>query len=226
MKQSNRKQNDNSWKLILLGLELVLIIFMVWVIFSNLWTARPEKYRNVSAEQQLYSRTTEETYHTGYLAIATSKEQPREPTFEEIVASYVFNICQSYPKVDPYIVLSVIYQESRFTPNVSSGKCVGLMQVSTYWHQDRAARLGVTDFWDPYSNILVGVDLLNELMDMVDGDIYRALTRYNGGSGINNYAREVINRANEYREGNVYGPWSSASQNSARTGGSAYLSSI
>lgn len=229
MNKSNKKGSNNSWKLILLICEVVWIIFLVWLIFASSWDRRPEKYRNSSAIETSYSRVTIEVHNTNDLPILLSKEQPEKlqySSFEEIVASYVFDICQSYPEVDPYIVLSVIYHESRFIPNVSAGRCVGLMQISTYWHQDRAKRLGVTDFWDPYSNILIGVDLLNELMNMVNGDIYRALTRYNGGSGISNYAREVINIANEYREGNVYDPWSSTSKNSARAGGSAYLGSV
>lgn len=83
--------------------------------------------------------------------------------------------------------------------------------MSTYWHSDRAARLGVSDFYDPYSNILVGVDLLNELLESSNGDIYRALTRYNGGSTIGRYANEVVNRANEYREVDIYGSKASSS---------------
>lgn len=228
MKQSNKKDSGNRWKLILLAFEVIVIIFIVWVLFSTSWTKRPEKYRNLTIEQESYSRVAEEVCNIGYLTPSIPKEpreRPNDPTFEEIVAFYVFDICQSYPEIDPYIVLGIIYHESRFTPNVSAGKCVGLMQISTYWHKDRAARLGVSDFWDPYGNILIGVDLLNELLGSSDGDIFEALLLYRGRQ-YKSYAKGVIDKANEYREGDIYGAWSSTGKNSSRTGGPADLSSI
>ena len=40
-------------------------------------------------------------------------------------------------------------------------------------------RLGVSDLTDPYSNILVAADYLEELFQKSDGDIYLVLMKYN-----------------------------------------------
>lgn len=134
---------------------------------------------------------------------STSKTEP--PSWEEIVNSYTVDICESYPNVSPFLVQSVIWHESTYRPNVSNGNCVGLMQVSTYWHADRAAKLGVTDFYDPYSNILVGVDYLSGLIESYD-NIYVALMIYNGDANVNkyytegyisSYAKSVVSRQQE-----------------------------
>lgn len=126
-------------------------------------------------------------------------------TWEEIVNGYVKDICKFYPNILPEVVEAIIWEESRYCPNVNNGHCVGLMQVSTRWHAQRAADLGVTDFYDPYSNILVGVDYLNDIMEDC-GDISLALMLYNGDSRayslynsgrMSSYAREVITMTRE-----------------------------
>lgn len=90
-------------------------------------------------------------------------------------------ITDLYPNVDPDLIRAMIWHESRFQPNVHNGRCVGLMQVSTKWHADRAEKLGVTDFYDPYSNILLGVDYIDEVIADC-GDVGLALMIYNGDS--------------------------------------------
>lgn len=75
----------------------------------------------------------------------------------------------------------MIQVESNFQPNLtSSAGCIGLMQVSPYWQSDRAAKLGVDDLWNPYSNILVGVDFLEDLYyNYAHRDIVLAVMMYN-----------------------------------------------
>lgn len=94
------------------------------------------------------------------------------------INSYVKDICKLYPDVDETLVKAVIWHESGYTVDAVNydGTCVGLMQVSPYWNADRAKRLGVTDFYDPYSNILIGVDCLNEFLQ--DYDTEMALMLY------------------------------------------------
>lgn len=148
----------------------------------------------------------------------TTKIQEEPLTFEDQVKIWGLDICPSYPNVNPYLILSIIYQESRFIPNVSSGKSVGLMQVSSYWQADRTKKLNVEDICDPYSNILVGTDLLNELLEMAKGNVSYALMMYNQGVAsaknsysrgvVSGYAKEVIQREKEYEEVDLNGTWS------------------
>lgn len=72
-----------------------------------------------------------------------------------------------------------------------AGDC-GLLQVNRKWHGDRMRRLGITDLYDPYSNILAAADYLAELSRQ-DGDLYLALMKYN----MNHDTAEKL-----YRQGN------------------------
>lgn len=128
----------------------------------------------------------------------------------EVINNYVNQITTMYPNVDAALVKSVIQHESQYNPNHITGNCVGLMQISTYWHADRAAKLHVTDFMDPYSNILLGVDYLSELIAqykdpalalmMYNMDNSKALKLYKEGK-ISGYAESVLVLADEYRKG-------------------------
>jgi soluble lytic murein transglycosylase-like protein len=127
----------------------------------------------------------------------------------DIINGYVFDISSKY-NIDPKLVMSVIEQESKYNPNATNGNCLGLMQISTRWHSDRAAILGVTNFYDPYGNILLGVDYLSELFSkykdmslvlmLYSMDHKTALKMYANGE-ISSYAKTVLARADEYRKG-------------------------
>lgn len=93
----------------------------------------------------------------------------------------------------PYeLALAVIRQETEFR-NVTGddGRSVGYMQVQRRWHEDRMARLGVTDLTDPYGNFRVGCDYLAELLGKYP--LEEALTAYNSGKpGKSAYASNVL----------------------------------
>lgn len=136
--------------------------------------------------------------------IKKMKTEPNEP-----INSYIRNICNQY-NVEPELVMSIVFHESRYRPEAKNGNCIGLMQVSTRWHSDRAARLGVKNFYDPYSNILLGVDYLSELLDKYKDPalvlmLYNmkhetAMKMYSDGK-ISNYARSVLAMAEEIKKG-------------------------
>lgn len=88
---------------------------------------------------------------------------------------------------------AVCWRESRFDDRAKNSGCLGMMQISTKWHEDRMKRLGVTDIYDPEENIRVGADYLAELFERFDGDVYKVLMTYNGDSseGVSDYAIEI-----------------------------------
>lgn len=98
-------------------------------------------------------------------------------------AGYVNDICTDYKFVDdlPLLIMAMMEVESDFNPSLtSSAGCIGLMQVSPYWQKGRAESLGVYDLWDPYGNILVAVDLLQDLYyNYANEDIVLAVMMYN-----------------------------------------------
>ena len=88
------------------------------------------------------------------------------------------------------------------------------MQVQRKHHEKRMERLGCTDLFDPYKNVLVGIDYLSELLTKY-GDMEMALIAYNAGEkgadkdyfskGVytNEYSQEVLEQSEIYDEGAI-----------------------
>lgn len=110
---------------------------------------------------------------------------------------HIFSLCTEYG-VDPAIVVAIIEKESTYNPDAVNynGTCHGLMQVYKYYHTSRMARLGVTNLYDPYQNVKVGIDILAELYSTGNSTTW-VLTSYSGGA--RDYASAVINRAESLR---------------------------
>lgn len=126
----------------------------------------------------------------------------------ESVRTYLYNLCEeksiSYP-----LMLALIEAESSYQWDAESpdGSCKGYCMIAEKWHQERMERLGVTDIYDPYGNIAVSVDLVEELFHKY-GDVNIVLMCYNCGEtrtaellaeGITStsYSRKIIAREAE-----------------------------
>lgn len=94
---------------------------------------------------------------------------------------HIIRLCREY-SLDPAIVFAMIDLESNFDPLEvgDGGDSKGLMQVQAKWHQDRMDELGVTDLFDPYQNVTIGIDYLGE-MNRRGKSIEWVLMAYNGG---------------------------------------------
>lgn len=138
------------------------------------------------------------------------KDKPKvKLSKEDKINKYVDKICDSYG-VAPELIKSMIFFESTYNPKATNGNCKGLMQVSEYWHKDRMKRLGVTDLYDPYGNVLVGVDFVSELIDDYE-ELELVLMLYNmkrstafrdyKNGNISDYAIKIIKRSQEMKKG-------------------------
>lgn len=82
--------------------------------------------------------------------------------------------------LDPYLILSVMRQESGFNRGAVSPKgASGLMQLMPA----TASRFGVRNIFDVRENILGGAKYLRWLLDRFSGDVRLALAGYNAGEG-------------------------------------------
>ncbi|HXN49961.1 MAG TPA: lytic transglycosylase domain-containing protein [Bryobacteraceae bacterium] len=80
--------------------------------------------------------------------------------------------------LDPDFVASVVKAESGFVTTATSPKgAQGLMQLMPH----TAATLGVTNVFDPASNLEGGTRYLRQLLDRYEGDAVKALAAYNAG---------------------------------------------
>lgn len=127
---------------------------------------------------------------------------------DESVQLYIVELCKE-KQISPELVLAMIEQESRYNIDIvgDNGNSLGLMQIQPRWHKDRMDRLGCDNLLNPYENVTVGVDILLELFEKYDGDVYMVLMAYNGGPSyaqkmmnkgkISDYALSVTSRAEE-----------------------------
>ena len=89
--------------------------------------------------------------------------------------------------LDPYLVVSLIRQESEFSPNVISyANAYGLMQVEPAAGKQLAREEGMSHFqtfqlFDPETNIRLGTRYLRQLLDRFGGVEEYALAAYNAG---------------------------------------------
>lgn len=82
-------------------------------------------------------------------------------------------------QLDPDFVNAVIRAESNFHPRAVSPKgAQGLMQLMP----GTAAKLGVTDPFDPRANVEAGTAYLSDLLDLYHNDPIKALAAYNAGT--------------------------------------------
>ena len=92
--------------------------------------------------------------------------------------------------LDPQLVLGLIQVESGFKKySVSSSGARGYMQVMPFW----VRLIGSKDnnLFHLRTNLRYGCTILRHYLDIENGDIYRALGRYNGSLGQPDYPNMV-----------------------------------
>lgn len=136
--------------------------------------------------------------------------EPRPLTQQEEIELHIQQVVSLYPNLSEDLIGAIIWRESRYDPNARNydGSCVGLMQVSTKWHTDRARNLGVEDLYDPYGNILTGCDLLSDLLNsynletalMIYHGGYSYAQKYQSAGTIDQYTKDILSYAQQLKE--------------------------
>ena len=132
--------------------------------------------------------------------------------FPEVVQVYLWSLCQE-KNIDYYMVVALIERESGYKWNATSnnGTVMGYMQIYEKWHKDRMQAEGVDDIYNPYGNISVGLNILQELIGKYGEDYHKILMSYNMGEAgcrkANNrgiysteYSRGILQRAKELEQ--------------------------
>nr|WP_240470589.1 lytic transglycosylase domain-containing protein [Halomonas halocynthiae] len=97
----------------------------------------------------------------------------------------------------PELVMAVIQVESAFRADaVSSAGATGLMQIMPFW----VAELGlpIDDLKDPWRNLRYGCTILAHYLAVENGDMTRALARYNGSLGNTWYPERIMHTLSKH----------------------------
>ncbi len=129
-----------------------------------------------------------------WLKDMSSRLSPIVPDHEERI-SILTQVHREATRVDlpPELVLAVIDIESRFDRYaISSAGARGLMQVMPFWLEelDRPD----DNLFEIDINVRIGCTILKHYMDRENGDMTRALARYNGSYGKTWYSERVLGR--------------------------------
>lgn len=195
------KLTNNLQKLLCINaiflLTLVALLIGVWMTKLERYPAIKTVDYSVSLQESLQRGNHEVTTsfkQTLYLAVSSIYEarrlqeerqrwnEVRSLSERDLYINYVYEIAHfNYPTIDPERVCAIICHESHFDPNARNKKTgvKGLTQINPKWHSKRAERLGVTNLYSPYGNILVCFDILNELSE--DNGMDYALNFFAGG---------------------------------------------
>lgn len=131
----------------------------------------------------------------------TSTAQPAGTYISEDAQEACVKYGEEYG-ICPEMLMAMIEKESSGRPDVESGGCKGLMQISDRWHKDRMERLGVKDIYSIDGNIHVGADYLSELFEKYC-DVGIVLMVYHGEKNaatkteLSDYADWILTRSAE-----------------------------
>ena len=131
----------------------------------------------------------------------------RETRISENAYAYCEQIGNQY-NICPELLMAVIETESSGQAYATNGNCIGLMQVSSRYHGGRMQKLGVSNLYEEYDNILTAADYLAELfqeykepslvLDMYNGNS-KAMYNYENGI-LSTYADKILTRASELEQ--------------------------
>lgn len=155
-----------------------------------------------------------ELYESGFKYYQIPEKYTQEGgCFPEVVQAYLWSLCKER-ELNYYVVVALIERESRYKWDASgdNGNSKGYMQIYEKWHIDRMEAEGATDLYNPYENIRVGLNFLQELTDgAVNADYHYVLMSYNMGEsrakelnrkGVysSKYSTGILQRAQEIQQ--------------------------
>jgi len=127
--------------------------------------------------------------HAAALRLALSLEREGQGKWQRYLFPHAYweivSAQAQEKRLDPYLVLALIRQESLFDPEaVSPAQAYGLMQLLP----TTAARMtgsspGIPTLTTPSFNVHAGTKYLRQLLDLYDNNLIMAVAAYNAGEG-------------------------------------------
>jgi hypothetical protein len=173
---------------------LSYVIGIVVILFFYISLIVPKQDTSVLIKHTEMSQTAKSVLVTTKNIIIRDGNIPHD-----VADKYTYMIFEAADKhkIDPVLILSVMFVESRFKSDaVSSAKAIGLMQVIHKWHPEKSTQ---ANLFHPENNINVGTKILADYTKRSKSET-ETLLRYNGTLGKSNkYAIKVLAKKQEYK---------------------------
>jgi soluble lytic murein transglycosylase-like protein len=122
----------------------------------------------------------------GLAGVPATSDVKGPPTYSKQEIHRAIIVYAKRYELDPVLLQAVILVESNFRQDAISRRgAVGLMQLMPH----TAAKLQVTNIYDPLQNIEGGAKHLRHLLNLYHGDLRLALAAYN--AGVHRVKRDV-----------------------------------
>jgi soluble lytic murein transglycosylase-like protein len=120
-----------------------------------------------------------------------AKRMPEQVAREEFLVTVHYEAKRA--GLDPQLVLGLIQVESAFRKYaVSSAGARGYMQVMPFWVKLIGGAESDHNLFHLRTNLRYGCTILRHYLDIENGDLFRALGRYNGSLGRAPYPNSVL----------------------------------
>lgn len=142
-----------------------------------------------------FSNEIEAKKWLGVMSERLKKRMPDQVMREDFLRTVHYEATRA--GLDPQLVLGLIQVESGFKKYaVSSVGARGFMQVMPFW----VSSIGAPehDLFHLRLNLRYGCTILRHYLDIENGDLYRALGRYNGSLGQPQYPNAVVGTWRRY----------------------------
>lgn len=190
-----------------LPIVVCALILCVAGLSINEYTHNPQHYHLQTTElpPSIEEPLVEAAQIEPHVSVVVLETSLHDPMLNELSQEYgvghteisniwgvVLEETHDYP-IDPFLMMALIQEESSYNKTAKSHMgALGLTQVMPRVHHARLSH-GET-LTDPRVSIRVGVEVLNEYIQLEKGNIPRALQRYNGSLRDKNqkYARHIL----------------------------------
>ena len=141
-----------------------------------------------AAPKLAFSSQQEAQFWLSEMSERLKNKMPNEESRREFLSTVHYEAMRA--GLDPYLVLSLIEVESGFNKYaVSRVGARGYMQVMPFWVKSIGSR--EHNLFHMRINLRYGCTILRHYVDMENGNLYRALGRYNGSLGQAEYPNLV-----------------------------------
>ena len=167
---------------VLLSAIIVVLVLIAWMLNNKANISKEEQTTEVDTEPQPLYGTVEyvRKVPTEEWIVGGIDFKPVDCSLDVEVQEFIYYLALGY-NIDFNFVMAVIAHESDYRADIiSSTNDYGLMQINKCNHEWLSEALGITDFLDPYQNVMAGVYMLHNLFEKYE-DAPLVLMAYNMG---------------------------------------------